>query len=446
MKFDDLGLIEPLLRAVKREGYDTPTPVQTLAIPHVLAGDDLMACAQTGTGKTAGFALPILQMLHTNEPAHNVEPVEASDDQDSTKPRPGKGRQSRDRSRGRNRKRSRPPKPIRALILSPTRELAAQIGESFDAYSHFLKNIDYTTIFGGVRQKRQTQDLTRGVDVVVATPGRLMDLMQQGYVHLDTVEIFVLDEADRMLDMGFIDDIRRIERALPKQRQTLMFSATIPPAIDRLARSILTDPEQVRIKPEAPAAENVTQQVYFVETPKKQELLEHVLEDEDITRALVFTRTKRRADIITARLQRQDIDAAVIHSDRSQADRQRALKDFSEGRSRVLIASDIAARGLDVDDISHVINFDMPDEPETYVHRIGRTGRAGAKGLALSFCAVQERPVLSQIESLVKKPIEFVEEHPYASRPPAKKRTLNRTAYRGRRKPVRRNLLRGRRR
>jgi ATP-dependent RNA helicase RhlE len=444
MNFDDLGLIEPLLRAVEREGYDSPTPVQKQAIPHVLAGNDLMACAQTGTGKTAGFALPICQILHKNPPAH--VPAPDNDAEQTRQPKPNRRNKRRSNRRPRGKKPARPPKPIRSLILSPTRELAAQIGESFENYSHFLKDISYTTVFGGVRQKRQTRDLAAGVDVVVATPGRLMDLMQQGWVHLDSVEIFVLDEADRMLDMGFIDDIRRIERALPKQRQTLMFSATIPPAIERLARSILSEPEQVRIKPEAPAAENVQQQVYFVETPKKQSLLEHVLEDEDITRALVFTRTKRRADIVTARLKRLDIDAAVIHSDRSQKDRQRALKDFSQGRSRVLIASDIAARGLDVDDISHVINYDMPDEPETYVHRIGRTGRAGAAGHALSFCAVQERPVLSQIEKLVKKPIEFVEEHPYASRPPAKKRTLNRTAYRGRRKPVRRNLLRGRRR
>jgi ATP-dependent RNA helicase RhlE len=384
-------------------------------------------------------------LLHTNRAAHQPEPVEADEDNGKQDQARNKGRRGKGRRRG-GRKRSRPPKPIRCLALSPTRELAAQIGESFDAYSHFLGEIDHTTIFGGVRQKRQTNDLQRGVDVVIATPGRLMDLMNQGYVHLDTVEIFVLDEADRMLDMGFIEDIRRIERALPKERQTLMFSATIPPAIERLARSILNEPEKVRIKPEAPAAETVQQQVYFVESPKKQELLEHVLQNEDITRALVFTRTKRRADIVTSRLKRLDVDAAVIHSDRSQKDRQRALKDFSEGRSRVLIASDIAARGLDVDDISHVINYDMPDEPETYVHRIGRTGRAGAVGHALSFCAVQERSVLSQIEKLVKKPIEFVEEHPYASRPPVKKRTLNRTAHRSRRKPIRRNLLRGRRR
>ncbi|MFP4053769.1 MAG: DEAD/DEAH box helicase [Phycisphaerae bacterium] len=449
MSFDDLGLIEPLLKAIRKEGYKEPTPIQEQAIPHLLEGKDLLACAQTGTGKTAAFALPILQNFHENPtplhaPAQSEQGIDGDPGEQKQDDSRSDGRGRRGKGRRRGKKKSRPPKPIRCLILSPTRELAQQIGDSFEAYGHYLNHIHYTTIYGGVRQRSQVRDLKKGVDIVVATPGRLMDLMQQGWVHLDTVETFVLDEADRMLDMGFIEDIRRIASALPSQRQTLLFSATIPQAILSLAHSILTEPEEIRIAPETPTAENVDQRVYFVESRDKQLLLEHLLKDEDVSRALVFAGTKRRADILTNRLQRLGIDANAIHSDKTQGDRKRALRDFREGDSRVLIASDIAARGLDVDDITHVINYDMPNEPETYVHRIGRTARAGASGHAWSFCALEERPSLSAIEALVNMEIKHVEDHPFASM------TLRRSPSAGRagkrRHKVRRNLLRGRRR
>jgi len=378
MQFEDFDLIEPLLRAVSSEGYTHPTPIQIAAIPPLLAGRDMLGCAQTGTGKTAAFALPILQRLHTGPKRH------------------AKSRH-----------------PIRALVVTPTRELAAQIHESFETYGQNLP-LRHTVVYGGVRQRRQTQALKHGVDVLVATPGRLLDLMGQGYIKLGRVEILVLDEADRMLDMGFIDDIRRIIAAVPKQRQSLLFSATMPDSIQHLADSILTDAVDIRIAPDRPAAENVEQAVYFVDLKDKTVLLQHLLGDKNVTRALVFTRMKRGADRVTRHLKYGGVSAEALHSDKSQKDRQRTLANFKEGRTKILVASDIAARGLDVDDISHVINFDMPEEAEVYVHRIGRTARAGATGHGWSLCAITERVYLEAIEKLINKTIEPVTDHPYA--------------------------------
>jgi ATP-dependent RNA helicase RhlE len=406
MKFEELGLIEPIQRAVRKEGYTTPTPIQQQAIPPVMQGQDVLGCAQTGTGKTAGFSLPILHRLAQDQP------------------------QSK--------------RHIRTLILSPTRELAAQIHDSIKAYGRYLK-LYSTVIFGGVSQKNQVRDLKRGVDIVVATPGRLMDLMNQGHVKLDHLEVFVLDEADRMLDMGFIADIRRIIAKLPAQRQTLFFSATMPREIRSLADNILRDPVEIHIAPEAPAAETVDQKLYYVERKDKQALLEHLLQREEITRALVFIRTKRGADRVTRRLKKANIQADTFHSDRTQGARQRILRDFKNGKTRVLVASDIAARGLDVDDISHVINYDMPNQAETYVHRIGRTGRAGAQGRALSFCDIEERLYLDDIHKLLPEPLEAVDSHPYVSDIPAssgKKKSTPKPppGFSNTRRPMRRRL------
>ena len=378
MAFNKLGLNEPLLRAVRSEGYTQPTPIQQHAIPPVLAGKDLLGCAQTGTGKTAAFALPILQRLSARQPG-------------------GNGR-----------------RPVRALILTPTRELAAQIHASFRVYGQHV-NLRCAEVFGGVSQVPQAKALRRGVDILVATPGRLLDLIGQGLVHFKHLEVLVLDEADRMLDMGFIPDVRRILATLPARRQTLFFSATMPGTIQGLADAILRDPVEVRETPEAPAAETVNHSVYLVEQGQKQALLEHLLEGPEICRALVFTRTKHGADKVVRRLKGSRISADAIHGNKSQGARQRSLEGFKRGRTRVLVASDLAARGLDVDDISHVINFDMPREPEMYVHRIGRTGRAGATGTALSFCSYEERGQLNSIERLIRKPVATVEEHPFRS-------------------------------
>jgi len=383
LQFDDLGLIEPLLRAIRDEQYTDPTPIQELAIPPLLEGADLLGCAQTGTGKTAAFALPILQRLAGTK-------------------------QKGDR------------RPIRALVVTPTRELAAQIDESFAAYGRHVR-LRHTVVYGGVRQRSQTRALKKGVDILVATPGRLLDLMGQGHIKLGRVEILVLDEADRMLDMGFIRDIRRIIAKVPDERQTLLFSATMPKSIQSLADSILTDPIEVRVTPEAPAADTVEHSVYLVERAHKPALLLHLLDDEAISRALVFTRTKRGADRVAQNLKFAEINAEVIHSDRPQKARQRALDKFKQGKTRVLVASDIAARGLDVDDISHVINFDMPHEPEMYVHRIGRTGRAGAVGQALSFCGLEERGHLREIERLIRQEVPTAEGHPFPSPLPRRK-------------------------
>jgi ATP-dependent RNA helicase RhlE len=390
LSFASFGLIEPLLRAVAEDGYEHPTPIQVEAIPHLLAGKDMFGCAQTGTGKTAAFALPILQRLHAKPPANGQ-------------------------------------RVIRALIVTPTRELAAQIDESFADYGRHT-GLRHCVVYGGVRQGTQVAHLKRGVDILVATPGRLLDLMGQGYIRLNHVEVLVLDEGDRMLDMGFIRDIRRIAAAVPAERQTMLFSATIPLSVKYLAASLLKDPVDIRVTPETPAAETVDQTVYFVEKQHKQALLQHLLASEEVSRALVFARTKKMADRVVFHLQHSGINAEVIHSDRTQKDREDALEGFKNGTIRVLVASDIASRGLDVEDISHVINFDMPQDAETYVHRIGRTGRAGQAGRAVSFCDMEERDRLREIERLLHKTLPAVDEQPFPSPVPrlsAKKAAAN---------------------
>lgn len=394
MTFQELNLIAPLLDALKTQGYTNPTPIQEQAIPIVLEGKDLLGCAQTGTGKTAAFALPILQRL-TNAPS---------------------GRESRN---------------IKTLILTPTRELAIQIDESFADYGRNL-SLRHLVIFGGVSQHSQVQGLKRGVDILIATPGRLLDLIGQGYVHLKDLSIFVLDEADRMLDMGFIHDVKRVVALLPKVRQTLFFSATMPQEIQKLSQSILHNPQKVEVTPESTTAEKVEQQLYFVDKNDKKKLLVHLLQDESVRSVLVFSRTKHGADKIVKDLHRSDIPAEAIHGNKSQNARQRALLHFKTGKARVLVATDIAARGIDVEALSHVINYDLPDVPETYVHRIGRTGRAGASGIAISFCDAEERDELKQIQKIINMQIPVVAEHPYPSsdtlqiRPPKNKDVVSR--------------------
>ncbi len=379
MRFDELNLIPPLLSAVKAAGYETPTPIQQAAIPPALEGRDVLGCAQTGTGKTAAFVLPLLQKIDAIA-----------------------GDQPR----------------LRALVLTPTRELAAQIGESFATYGRDL-DLYHTIIFGGVGEKSQIEELRKGVDVLVATPGRLLDLMQRGFVKLDKLEFFVLDEADRMLDMGFIHDVRRIISTLPKQRQTLLFSATMPPDIQDLADQILHDPVHVEVTPQATTVEKITQSVYFVDKQNKRALLEHILTDQTMRRVLVFTRTKHGANKLAEQLERVPIQAEAIHGNKSQSARERALANFKAGRTRVLVATDIAARGIDVDDVTHVINYDLPNEPESYVHRIGRTARAGASGVAFSFCDAEERSYLQDIERLIRLRVPAVAEHPFKASAPA---------------------------
>ena len=376
--FEDFGLRPELLRAVAEKNYTTPTPIQVKAIPFVLEGKDLLGCAQTGTGKTAAFALPILHRLKET-------------------PWKGNGR-----------------RPIRTLVLTPTRELASQIAESFGAYGKYT-GLKHAIVFGGVSQHPQEQALKRGVDILVATPGRLLDLMSQGLVNLRAVETFVLDEADRMLDMGFIHDIRRIIDQLPGKRQTLFFSATMPGEIKGLADGILRNPVRVAVTPVATPAEAVAHQVHYVEKQEKIALLKHLLDGPAVKNALVFTRTKHGADGVTRQLARHNVMAEAIHGNKSQNAREKALWRFKRGQTRVLVATDIAARGLDIVDLSHVINFDIPNEPESYVHRIGRTGRAGASGIALSFCSFEERPFLAGIERLIRKHLPVAEGHPYRS-------------------------------
>jgi ATP-dependent RNA helicase RhlE len=382
--FSDLGLIEPIQRAVRAESYTTPTPIQAQAIPHLLQGRDLLGCAQTGTGKTAAFALPILQRL-------------AGDGQ-------------------------RPmPRSCRALVLTPTRELAAQIQDSFAVYGRYLK-LTHAVVFGGVGQNPQVRALARSVDILVATPGRLLDLMGQGFVRLDRLTVFVLDEADRMLDMGFIHDVQRVIRALPQRRQMLLFSATMPAEIARLADNILTNPVKVAVNPVASTVEQVEQRVMFVERTDKRDLLGRMLKDPAVDRALVFTRTKHGANKVAQELIRIGVNADAIHGNKSQTARTRALERFRTGAGRVLVATDIAARGIDVDSITHVINYDLPNVPESYVHRIGRTARAGRSGVAISFCDAEERACLRDIEALIKIRIPVVVDHPWhsASTPQAK--------------------------
>jgi ATP-dependent RNA helicase RhlE len=375
MPFKSLEIIEPILQSLIEEGYSIPTPIQAQAIPIVLDGKDLLGCAQTGTGKTAAFAIPILQLLSTS--------------------------QSYDKR-----------KKIRSLILTPTRELAIQIGESFKNYGRHTKLV-YTVIFGGVNQFSQTQALQKGVDILVATPGRLLDLMNQGFISLRDIEIFVLDEADCMLDMGFIHDVKKVLAALPRSRQSLFFSATMPPEIVKLADTICKNPAKVTITPGQPTVDIIEQFVYFVDKGNKSPLLIDLLSNAKIKSALVFTRTKHGADKVVKDLLRHDIKAEAIHGNKAQNARQRALANFKDQTTRVLVATDIAARGIDVDDMEFVINYEMPNISETYVHRIGRTGRAGANGTAYSFCDAEEKAYLKDIEKLIRKRIPVIENHPY---------------------------------
>ncbi len=373
--FADFDFVEPIRLTLQNENYTTPTPIQAQAIPHLLAGRDLLGCAQTGTGKTAAFALPILNRLALSRRA----PV---------------------------------PRKPRVLILAPTRELAQQIDESFTTYGRGLK-FRQVVIVGGVSQQPQTRVLNRGVDILVATPGRLLDLMNQGAVRLDGLDTFVLDEADRMLDMGFLPSIERIIAALPAERQSLFFSATMPPALAPLVGKLLRDPIRIAVAPQATTAERIEQHVMFVAREDKKALLQDILSDSAVSRAIVFARTKHGADKLAKWLDAVGISTDAIHGDKSQAARQRALYGFRDGRTRVLVATDIAARGIDIDDISHVINFDLPVEPENYVHRIGRTARAGAEGIALTFCDADERAALRGIEKMIKQQIPVRTDHPY---------------------------------
>ncbi len=373
--FSDLNLIEPIQTALDAEGYVTPTPIQAQAIPALLQGRDMLGIAQTGTGKTAAFTLPLLQILSTS------------------------GRKPMPRS-------------PRALILTPTRELAVQIHESIGNYGKNLK-MSRAVVFGGVGQGAQVSSTARGVDFLVATPGRLMDLIEQGHIKLDVLEAFVLDEADRMLDMGFIHAVKRIVAMLPKQRQTLLFSATMPDSVAGLAASLLRDPIRVEVTPAATSAERVQQSVMFVEKEKKRSLLSELLRDQSLVRALVFTRTKHGANRVAEQLAKTGVKADAIHGNKSQGARQKALESFRNGKIRVLVATDIAARGIDIDGISHVINFDLPNEPESYVHRIGRTARAGAEGIAVSFCDAEETGYLRDIEKTIRMPVAVNAAHPF---------------------------------
>jgi len=376
MSFENLNLIEPILRALKTEGYTIPTPIQEQAIPIILQNRDLLGCAQTGTGKTAAFAIPILQLLYQDRLQQKEQ------------------------------------KTIKALILTPTRELAIQIDESFANYGKHT-GLKHLVIFGGVSQNPQTDALRRGVDILVATPGRLLDLINQRYVHLEHIRMLVLDEADRMLDMGFVHDVKKIIAKVPSKRQTLFFSATMPNEIKQLADTILTRPERVEVTPASTTADTVQQSLYYVEKNDKRALLIHLLKDKNIKTALVFTRTKHGADKVVKDLVRVGITAEAIHGNKSQNARQRALSNFKNRTTRVLIATDIAARGIDIDELSHVINYELPNIPETYVHRIGRTGRAGLNGVALSFCDAEEIEFLKDIHKLISKQIPVEDGHPY---------------------------------
>jgi ATP-dependent RNA helicase RhlE len=376
LSFNNLQLIEPILKALREEGYTTPTPIQEQAIPVVLQQKDLLGCAQTGTGKTAAFAIPLLQLIHINK-------------------------QNTPDSRNRN---------IKALILTPTRELAIQIGESIDTYGRHLP-LKYLTIFGGVSQFSQVSALRRGVDILVATPGRLLDLLNQRHLSLQDIKYLVLDEADRMLDMGFVQDVKRIIARLPLQKQTLFFSATMPPEIQQLSNTLLKDPVRIKVTPPGTTVDLIQQSLYYVEKHNKRSLLAHLLKDEAIKSAIVFARTKHGADRISKDLNKANIRAEAIHGDKSQNSRQYALHNFKAGKIRILVATDIAARGIDIDDLTHVVNYELPNVPETYVHRIGRTGRAGTKGTAISFCDYEEKMYLRDIQRLINKTIPVVKEH-----------------------------------
>lgn len=376
MTFNELNIAEPILRAIAEKGYTHPTPIQEKSIPVLLRGEDLLGCAQTGTGKTAAFAIPIIQQLYLDEfriKAH---------------------------------------RKVKALVVTPTRELAIQIQENFTEYSKYT-DLRNTVIFGGVKQGKQTASLRQGVDILVATPGRLLDLISQGFITLKHIEYFVLDEADQMLDMGFVHDIKKIINLLPTKRQSLFFSATMPKSILDLSGKILGNPERVTVKPEQATAEKVDQAVYFVSKADKPELLSHLIKTENADSTLVFTRTKHGADKVVRKLAKDKITAEAIHGNKSQNQRQRALGNFKDGKTKVLIATDIAARGIDVSELSLVVNYDLPNVPETYVHRIGRTGRAKASGIALSFCDVEERAYLRDIEKLINQKLPVISDHPY---------------------------------
>ena len=391
MTFQDLPLQPAILKAVAEAGYTSPSPIQAGAIPPVLAGRDLLGCAQTGTGKTAAFALPILQNLSAQTPQRPC---------------------------------------IRALILTPTRELALQIGDSFSAYGKHLK-LRHTVIFGGVGQQPQVEALRRGVDILIACPGRLNDLIGQRLIDLSGIEIFVLDEADRMLDMGFIHDVKKVIAKLPRRRQTLLFSATMPKEIEELADSLLHDPAVVKVDPVSSTVDRIDQKLYFVEKKQKIELLAYLLQDKSIVNALVFSRTKHGADRIARLLNKAGITAAAIHGNKSQTARVNALEGFKAGKTRVLVATDIAARGIDISELSHVFNYDLPEVPETYVHRIGRTARAGADGVAISFCSTEEREYLAGIEKLNRKKIPVVTGHPWEGMPPVQPQAVQQPARKG---------------
>jgi ATP-dependent RNA helicase RhlE len=375
--FADLKLIEPLLKSVQRSGYTQPTPIQTQVIPHLLEGRDLLGIAQTGTGKTAAFSLPLLQTL-AEKPKRLM------------------------------------PKHVRVLVLTPTRELAIQVHESFKTYGAALR-VKLALAFGGVSQVPQVHSLSAGADVLVATPGRLLDLLSQGHVSLEQVDAFVLDEADRMLDMGFIHDIRKILALLPKKRHNLLFSASMAPETDKLVNAILVNPVKVAVTPPSSTAELINQSVMFVDKAQKRELLAHLFADKSMKRVIIFTRTKHGANKVAEFLAQVGVSSKAIHGNKSQSARQSALNDFKAGRLRALIATDIAARGIDVDEITHVINFELPNEPETYVHRIGRTARAGTSGVAISFCEAEEIAYLRLIEKVIKKSVPVVRDQPFHS-------------------------------
>ena len=376
MKFEDLNIINPVLKALRKEEYSIPTPVQEKAIPLILKRKDVLGSAQTGTGKTAAFAIPIIQHLY-HDNTRNAE-----------RPR------------------------TKALVITPTRELAIQIGESFSTYGRYT-NICNTVIFGGVKQGPQEVALHKGVDVLVATPGRLLDLINQGIITLKHVEYFVLDEADRMLDMGFIHDIKKIIALLPQKRQSLFFSATMPGNIVKLSQSILFKPVKVEVTPQSSTADTIQQKLYYTNKPDKKNLLVHILKDESIDQALLFSRTKHGADKIARNLKKKNINAAAIHGDKAQNQRQKVLEGFKAGKTRVLVATDIAARGIDIEKLSYVINYDIPNESETYVHRIGRSGRAGESGIAISLCEPEENAFIKSIEKLIKKQIPIVKDNPF---------------------------------
>jgi len=376
MSFENLNLIEPILGALKSEGYTVPTPIQAEAIPLILNRKDILGCAQTGTGKTAAFAVPIIQLLCQDK---NLAP--------------GK-------------------RAIRSLILTPTRELAIQIEESFVSYGANT-NLRYQVIFGGVNQKSQVDTLRKGIDILIATPGRLLDLMNQGYINLNSIQFFVLDEADRMLDMGFVHDVKKVIAKLPVKRQSLFFSATMPPAIIQLAGTILRNPSKVEVTPASSTVDAINQVIYYVDKENKKDLLIDILKDKSIQRVLVFTRTKHGADKVVKELIKAGITSQAIHGNKSQNARQNALTNFKCKLTRALIATDIAARGIDIDDLTHVINYELPNIPESYVHRIGRTGRAGASGIAIGFCEEEEKEYLRDIQKLIGKKIPVNDEHPY---------------------------------